>query len=462
MTERSGVLKGLKDQECERGSRTKRPPIPYVPVVDEVQDALNANSKEARTQKIKLPNKTEFQATIWNTGTPEEFVNHVKQALHACERMGLFADYDAALKARKKADKKLLEVQRQLEAAQKEPDINSAIVNDLKVEKKSHRSEVNAQEQKRVDAAEGFFSLYANLLSVEARTHWDKIVERQIDTAPWTDLKGKEKKKKRGKTYASFMDCTQHHLLTVFNYDAAEQQKFYISNILKKPQRVSVRAFFTRVEQLNSYIALLPSLYNSPRATPATKEIHPHDEAELAGLLLRMCPESWQTQYDLSQETIPQDSRKLLIVLENIEKVVPSSTAATTKPNTTNAGSSKLNGKSDAGGKRKGTDSSASGTAKKKRTEKHCVLCQKYGGKAATHNTSDCTKYEKDGTLQKAWAGNKYAADKTNKKSEGNSFAQLEKRLVQSFEKAIKKGARKASSRKRRHNHSDSSDSDSE
>ena len=83
MTERNGVLNGLKDQECERGNRTKRPPIPYVPVVDEVQEALNANNREARTQKIKLPNKTEFQAGVWNTGTPEEFLMHVKQAIHA-------------------------------------------------------------------------------------------------------------------------------------------------------------------------------------------------------------------------------------------------------------------------------------------------------------------------------------------------------------------------------------------
>ena len=34
-----------------------------------------------------------------------------------------------------------------------------------------------------------------------------------------------------------------------------------------------------------------------------------------------MCPDSWQNQYDLSQDTIPQDSRRLLIVLENIEKL---------------------------------------------------------------------------------------------------------------------------------------------
>jgi hypothetical protein len=34
------------------------PPIPYVPVMDEVQDIINTNSNKPRTQKIKLPNKT--------------------------------------------------------------------------------------------------------------------------------------------------------------------------------------------------------------------------------------------------------------------------------------------------------------------------------------------------------------------------------------------------------------------
>ncbi len=192
---------------------------------------------------------------------------------------------------------------------------------------------------------------------VEARVAWDKIVSHQIGTAPWTDLKGHEHSEERTKTYKSFVDCTKHHLLTVFNFDAAEQQKFYISNLLKKPQRVTVRAFFTRIEQLNAYVALLPSLYYSPRATQATKPVTPFDEAELANLLLWMCPKSWQSQYDLSQDTIPQDSRRLLIVLENIEKL--GVTTATPKPAASNNGHAKCNGKSDANGKRKGTDPSA-------------------------------------------------------------------------------------------------------
>jgi hypothetical protein len=97
--------------------------------------------------------------------------------------------------------------------------------------------------------------------------------------------------------------------------------------MLKKPQRVTVRAFFTRVEQLNSFVLLLSCLYNSPRATQATKPVAPFNEAELANLLLQMCPGSWQNQYNLSQETIPQDSCRLLIILENIEKLGVMSTA---------------------------------------------------------------------------------------------------------------------------------------
>ena len=40
-----------------------------------------------------------------------------------------------------------------------------------------------------------------------------------------------------------------------------------------------------------------------------------------------MCPESWQDQYDLTQDSLPQSVRKLLGVLENVEKVVANSNA---------------------------------------------------------------------------------------------------------------------------------------
>ncbi len=180
----------------------------------------------------------------------------------------------------------------------------------------------------------------------------------------------------------------------------------------------------TSSEQLNSFVLLLPCLHNSLRTTPATKPVVPFDKAELANLLLRMRPDSWQNQYNLNQDTIPQDSRRLLIVLENIEKLGITTTVPQ-KPPTNGNGNAKSHGK-ELNGKCKGTDSSTGQSFKKKQTDKHCVLCQKYGGKPATHNTSDCTKYEKDGTVKPSWSSGKYLADKTKKKSDGNSYAQLE------------------------------------
>ena len=41
-----------------------------------------------------------------------------------------------------------------------------------------------------------------------------------------------------------------------------------------------------------------------------------------------MCPESWQDQYNLTQDSVtPQSMRKLLAVLENIEKMMENQAA---------------------------------------------------------------------------------------------------------------------------------------
>ncbi len=69
----------------------------------------------------------------------------------------------------------------------------------------------------------------------------------------------------------------------------------------------------------------LPFTYNRPRVTTSTKPIVAYNEAELASFLLRMCPESWQDQYNLNQEVLPMSVRKLLVVLENIEKIIVNS-----------------------------------------------------------------------------------------------------------------------------------------
>jgi hypothetical protein len=81
------------------------------------------------------------------------------------------------------------------------------------------------------------------------------------------------------------------HLFTVFPNNAAEQEKYYLSNVLKKPQRVGIRQFVQHVEQLNAYVAELPCWYYSPSyVTGMTPANVPFMEADLASHVLQMCP----------------------------------------------------------------------------------------------------------------------------------------------------------------------------
>ena len=111
-------------------------------------------------------------------------------------------------------------------------------------------------------------------------------MKAQTDAIPREDLRGEVHEENAGKTWTSFLECITFHLQSVFRPDAAEAVKFYITNTLKKPNRVPIRQFFVQVEQLNSYLENLPSLFQSPKANSATKPVTPLEDADLATHLL--------------------------------------------------------------------------------------------------------------------------------------------------------------------------------
>ncbi len=93
------------------------------------------------------------------------------------------------------------------------------------------------------------------------------------------------------------------HQLTAFPINAVEQEKYYITNVLKKPQCVNMRQFVRRVEQLNAYISQMPCIYYSPHANAYTKPKNiPFTEAELGAHVLQMCPLMWQTSTTLTRK----------------------------------------------------------------------------------------------------------------------------------------------------------------
>jgi hypothetical protein len=105
-------------------------------------------------------------------------------------------------------------------------------------------------------AANKMFVFYTNMVPVKAKYGWNKIVEEQTEGNPCVDLQGVLQKGPRGMSRQLFDDCVLFHLLTVFPIKATEQEKYYITNVCKKPKRVSVRQFVWCVD-LHSVDAVL-------------------------------------------------------------------------------------------------------------------------------------------------------------------------------------------------------------
>jgi hypothetical protein len=99
------------------------------------------------------------------------------------------------------------------------------------------------------------FTFYSNLLSPESKYAWNKIVSKQTESNPFVNLQGVSLEGPRGMSRKSFNNRIMFHLLTMFPINVAEQEKYYVTNVLKKPQRINVRQFVRCVEQLNAYIA---------------------------------------------------------------------------------------------------------------------------------------------------------------------------------------------------------------
>jgi hypothetical protein len=292
-------------------------------------------------------------------------------------------------------------------------------------------------------AASEMFAFYLNLLSPdpESKYAWNKIISKQTESDPFVNLQGVSLEGPRGMSHKLFNNCVKFHLLTAFPINAAEKEKYYVTNVLKKPQGVNVHQFVCRVEQLNTYIAQMPCSYYSPHANARTKpENVPFTEAELGAHVLRMCPLQWQDQYIMNKKGMMlMDMRLLLTLLEAIEHV------CTYKKGKLES-SKKSSHKSKKGKKCPGTDSTVR-VPKEVCFEKHCNLCKKHGGAYTMHDTCVCHRFEKDGKEKSNFRTAKKGERKGNPMN--HNFAQLTKK-IEKLEKALKKSSKKDKKRRSR------------
>jgi hypothetical protein len=92
------VPNGIKDRECERYALQERPPVPYVPEKDLVQEMVSALKSE-QSLKTTIGVDAELRLPIWHCGMHEAFLMHVSSALNAIEKRATIKDYKKAHKA---------------------------------------------------------------------------------------------------------------------------------------------------------------------------------------------------------------------------------------------------------------------------------------------------------------------------------------------------------------------------
>jgi hypothetical protein len=270
---------------------------------------------------------------------------------------------------------------------------------------------------------------------------WDRIVDEMHTKNPWIGINGKSNKGICVKSWISFMDCIELHKLTIFPADAADKQRYYMQQTIKKPQQFTVCQFVLRMGVLNDYLAYLPTVFDLLMAVAGTKMMNmPFDEADLAKIVFNSVPSSWVNQYNMMHSTLPKNPRALLNNLEVIEQVMDEKHNASLKAKAKEANAASMAAK---GSSKKHPASRSSGelqVPKKARPSKFCQHCKAKGGPHLTHNTKECRRYDGNRNPVSSFQGKPANANKPAKKGGNQQMAYL----TTAVESLVKKGPKKA------------------
>jgi hypothetical protein len=224
---------GLKDPECKKGQLSHRPPIPYVPVVDIVMP-----KEEPHFFKVKLLDAPHLSMPIYSRVNNKEYLAHIVAVLCIIEEKGLPKKCRMLAKAVVGQSEVLKNHQ---EAAGSQETISTSVdVTTRKVEIKQTQQMLQEFQKAHDKASAETYEQLRNLLSGDAQSQWDCVCRKMHKRDSWAAVNGQVTKGRHLRTSTSFLGYLELHKLTVFSADAAEKQRFYIQQVVRKPQRATV------------------------------------------------------------------------------------------------------------------------------------------------------------------------------------------------------------------------------
>jgi hypothetical protein len=267
----------IKDSECEQGTIVNWPLIPYTAPVDPYK-------KQEKTKiKVKLPDKTNYQMVPFCTGSNEDYVYHINAMIQLIQQKELESSAEKVCVIISDTLDKIWPLQKKLNMAKYDQENKSP-------KKKIKTTEKDLDKATKTALAEivKAYELFCIYFVDKAHTQWDKVVQEMHMKDPWVAVNGSLNKGSCKKTWESFLDCIELHKLTIFSCDATELQQYYMQQHIRKPQRLMVRAFVTRLGLLKDYLAYLPTVKDSSMAVHDTKKCNvPFNKADLAGIVLQ-------------------------------------------------------------------------------------------------------------------------------------------------------------------------------
>ncbi len=417
---------GLKDAECKKGQLSHQLLIPYVPVVD-----IITPKEEPQLYKVKLPDASHLSIPIYSQGNNKEYLVHVVAVLCMIEQKGLPKKCRLLAKAVVRWSEALKNLQEAAES--RDSVLMSMDITARKVEIEQ-TSQMPQEAQKAHDKAIAeMYEQLRNLLSGDAQSQWDHVCRKMHERDLWAAVNGQVTKGRRPGMWMSFLDCLKLHKLTVFSADAAKRQRFYIQQVVRKPQRATVQQHILQMGVLNDYIKHLPTLKDSSKAVPTMKKGNiPFGEADLAAIVLSSVPMLWQNQYDLNHSMVPESTRTLVLDLEAIKQVMVEKKGGNLKAK---GKGSTARSEPKGNPKRKASGGPTGRVPKKGCSEKFCQRCKAHGRPFTTHNTLDCHCYDSNGKPLKAAAGKPSESKKPYKKSGGDKSMAFMQSMFKAYAK---------------------------
>ena len=467
---------GINSSECERSNTRTDVPLRFVPDREEKSDAIVDKLITSRhTVEISLGESSTERFTIFSGGSNEAYVQVAANIEGIYEKSGKKALYagwkneiDGAVD-----ELQMLELTKPKSSEHEEGEVKeveqketSSAAEELIPRKQKSKDWLEYEQRKQVllDKVKNARDAQATIMQQNLE-NWNLLLDRaqgkrfqaivkKICYEKWTDSDGKVHEP-RGLTPITLKMCEREWLRAVLPDDAAELQREYMQFGLHKSDRLSIKNFFGRWEEINFLIAFLPCLYDVGEADKPMNR--PFTEQEMVSILLRCFPRKWVNVYRMLNHRTASTVQVLKRRLERVEVVIQDQRPRQNPKN-------KDRDKKQDTGKKRPADGDENRDPKKRRTQKHCERCQKYGGAAHTHNTNECRKYDKGGNQLPGFRSKKRESGQTR---QSNAISNLDASNVASLAASVAAQAKELKGLKRLMHHSrkrhrdDRSDDDS-